>query len=158
MTQTAAHRPDQRTGWVGWIYFAGILLLIGAAIDIIYGLIAIIGPNTAYFVGSQGGVAKFDVARWGWWSLVIGLALVVVAFFLLTGRLWARILVAIVAAVNAVSHILLLPAQPWWSLIMIALDVLVIFAVTVHGGELRTRQDADAPASTPASGPGGGQP
>jgi hypothetical protein len=149
MTQTAMHRPAQRTGWVGWVYFAGILLLIGAAIDIFYGIMAIIGPNTAYFVGSQGGVAKFDVARWGWWSLVIGLALVVVAFFLLTGRTWARVLVAIVAAVNAVSHLLMLPAQPWWSLVMIALDVLVIFAVTVHGGELRTRAAEDADARQP---------
>jgi hypothetical protein len=158
MTQTAAHRPDQRTGWVGWIYFAGILLLIGAAIDIIYGLAAIIGPNSAYFVGPQGGVAAFDVARWGWWSLVIGLALVVVAFFLLTGRVWARVLVAVVAAINAVSHILLLPEQPWWSLIMIGLDVLVIFAVTVHGGELRTQRDTAGPTSAAPADTGSGAP
>jgi len=112
--------------------------LIGAAIDIIYGLMAIIGPNTAYFVGSQGGVASFNVAGWGWWSLIIGLAMVVLAFFLLTGRAWARILVTIVVAINAVSHVLSLPAQPWWAIIMIGLDILVIYAVTVHGKELRS--------------------
>ena len=137
MTRTETHDATQRTGWVGWIYFAGVVLLIGAAIDIIYGLMAIIGPNTAYFVGSQGGVASFNVAGWGWWSLIIGLAMVVLAFFLLTGRGWARILVTIVVAVNAVSHVLSLPAQPWWAIIMIGLDILVIYAVTVHGRELR---------------------
>ena len=137
MTRTETHDATQRTGWVGWIYFAGVVLLIGAAIDIIYGLMAIIGPNTAYFVGSQGGVASFNVAGWGWWSLIIGLAMVVLAFFLLTGRTWARILVTIVVAVNAVSHVLSLPAQPWWAIIMIGLDILVIYAVTVHGRELR---------------------
>ncbi|MGO4301176.1 DUF7144 family membrane protein [Leifsonia sp. RAF41] len=138
MTRTETHDAAQRSGWVGWIYFAGIVLLIGAAIDIIYGLMAIIGPNTAYFVGAQGGVASFNVAGWGWWSLIIGLAMVVLAFFLLTGRTWARILVTIVVAINAVSHVLSLPAQPWWAIIMIALDVLVIYAVTVHGRELRS--------------------
>lgn len=137
MTQTQAHSTDQRTGWVGWVYFAGIVLLIGAAIDIFYGIVAIVGPNTAYFVGPQGRVASFDVAGWGWWSLVVGLVMVVLAFFLLTGRTWARVLVTIVVAVNAVSHVMSLPAQPWWSIVMIALDVLVIYAVTVHGREVR---------------------
>jgi len=137
MTRTETHDATQRTGWVGWIYFAGVVLLIGAAIDIIYGLMAIIGPNTAYFVGSQGGVASFNVAGWGWWSLIIGLAMVVLAFFLLTGRGWARILVTIAVAINAVRHVLSLPAQPWWAIIMIGLDILVIYAVTVHGRELR---------------------
>jgi len=138
MTRTEAHNAAQRTGWVGWIYFAGVALLIGAAIDIIYGLMAIIGPNTAYFVGPQARVASFNVAGWGWWSLIIGLVMVVLAFFLLTGRTWARILVTIVVAINAVSHMLSLPAQPWWAIIMIGLDILVIYAVTVHGRELRS--------------------
>ena len=100
MAQTdTSSQARQRTGWVGWVYFAGIVLLIGAAIDIFYGIMAIVGPNTAYFVGPRGGVASFDVAAWGWWSLIVGIALVVAAFFLLTGRTWARVLVAIIVAV-----------------------------------------------------------
>ena len=138
MTQTQTSGQAQRTGWVGWVYFAAVVLLIGAAIDIFYGIMAIVGPNTAYFVGPQGGVAKFDVAGWGWWSLIIGVAMVVLAFFLLTGRTWARVLVTIVVALNAVGHVASLPAQPWWSIVMIALDVLVIYAVTVHGREVRS--------------------
>ncbi|MGN6427503.1 hypothetical protein [uncultured Leifsonia sp.] len=139
MAQTdTSSQARQRTGWVGWVYFAGIVLLIGAAIDIFYGIMAIVGPNTAYFVGPRGGVASFDVAAWGWWSLIVGIALVVAAFFLLTGRTWARVLVAIIVAVNAVSHLMSLPAQPWWSIVMVALDVLVIYAVTVHGREVRS--------------------
>ena len=139
MAQTdTSSQARQRTGWVGWVYFAGIVLLIGAAIDIFYGIMAIVGPDTAYFVGPRGGVASFDVAAWGWWSLIVGIALVVAAFFLLTGRTWARVLVAIIVAVNAVSHLMSLPAQPWWSIVMVALDVLVIYAVTVHGREVRS--------------------
>ncbi|MFE4467698.1 hypothetical protein ACFRFH_02675 [Leifsonia sp. NPDC056824] len=138
MTQTQTSGQAQRTGWVGWVYFAAVVLLIGAAIDIFYGIMAIVGPNTAYFVGPQGGVAKFDVAGWGWWSLIVGVVMVVLAFFLLTGRTWARVLVTIVVALNAVGHVASLPAQPWWSIVMIALDVLVIYAVTVHGREVRS--------------------
>lgn len=138
MTQTQTQEPAQRTGWVGWIYFAGVVLLIGAAIDIFYGIMAIVGPNTAYFVGPNGRAASFNVAAWGWWSLIVGIALIVAAACLLTGKTWARVLVVIIVAINAVSHLMSLPAQPWWAIIMVALDVLVIYAVTVHGRELRS--------------------
>ncbi len=125
------------TGWVGWAYFASILLIIGAAIDIFYGIMAIAGPNTAYFVGG-GAVGSFDVAAWGWWSLVIGVLLLLAGVFLMRGAMWARVFAIIVAAVNAVSQLMSLPAQPWWSIVMVAIDVLVIYAVTVHGRELRS--------------------
>lgn len=137
MTRTQSHLPAQRTGWVGWVFFAAIMLLIGAAIDIFYGIMAIIGPNTAYFVGPNGRVASFAIAGWGWWSLVIGVGLAVAAFSLLTGRTWARIFAVVVAGLNAVTQLMSLPAQPWWSIVMVAVDILVIYAVTVHGKEVR---------------------
>lgn len=125
------------TGWVGWAYFAAVMLFIGAAIDLFYGIMAIIGPNTAYFVGSGGGVASFNVAAWGWWSVIVGVLLLLAGLFLLRGAMWARVVAVVIAAVSAVSHVMSLPAQPWWSAIAITLDVLVIYAVTVHGRELR---------------------
>ncbi|WP_434318534.1 DUF7144 family membrane protein [Leifsonia sp. P73] len=137
MTQTQSHPGAQRTGWVGWVFFAAVMLLIGAAIDIFYGIMAIIGPNTAYFVGPNGRAASFDVAGWGWWSLVIGVGLALAAFSLLTGRTWARIFAVVVAGLNAVTQLMSLPAQPWWSIVMVAVDILVIYAVTVHGKEVR---------------------
>ena len=127
------------TGWVGWAWFASILLFIGAAIDIFYGFMAIIGPNTAYFVStSTGKVASFNVAAWGWWSLIVGIGLLLAGVFLLRGALWARLFAVVVAGVNAITQLMSLPAQPWWSAIMVALDLLVIYAVTVHGRELKS--------------------
>lgn len=134
------------TGWVGWVYFAATMLFVGAVIDIFYGIMAIVGPNTAYFVGSDGRAAAFDVAGWGWWSLVIGVLLLLAGVFLLSGALWARIAAVVIAAVSAVSQLMALPAQPWWSIIMVAIDILVIYAVTVHGGELRSRSAHEATA------------
>jgi hypothetical protein len=53
------------------------------------------------------------------------------------GATWARVVATIFVIISAVSQLLLLPAQPWWSAIMIAVDVLVIYALTAHGRELR---------------------
>jgi hypothetical protein len=124
------------TGWVSWAYFAAVMLFIGAAIDIFYGIMAIIGPNTAYFVGANG-TASFNVAAWGWWALIIGVGLLLAGIFLLRGAMWARIFAVVVAALNAVTQLMSLPAQPWWSIVMVGIDVLVIYAVTVHGRELK---------------------
>jgi hypothetical protein len=128
------------TGWVGWGWFAGTILLIAGAIDAIYGLIAILQPGSAYFVATEGGLFLFDISGWGWWHLLIGLALILVALALFTGATWARVVAIILAAVNAISHLFLLTSQPWWSLIVIALDILVIYALTVHGRELEVRE------------------
>lgn len=125
------------TGWVGWAYFASILLFIGAAIDIFYGFMAILGPNTAYFAVAGEGVASFNVAAWGWWSLIVGVLLLLAGVFLLRGAMWARVFAVVIAALNAISQLMSLPAQPWWSIVMVAVDLLVIYAVTVHGRELR---------------------
>ncbi|MBM7503368.1 hypothetical protein ACFPER_07795 [Agromyces aurantiacus] len=128
------------TGWVGWGWFAGTILIIAGAIDAIYGLIAILQPGSAYFVVTSGTLFLFDVAGWGWWHLLIGVLLILVGLALFTGATWARVVAVILASLNAVGHIFLLPSQPWWSLIVIALDIFVIYALTVHGKELAVRE------------------
>ncbi len=125
------------TGWVGWAFFASIMLFIAAAIDLFYGIMAIIGPNTAYFISSSG-AASFNIALWGWWSLILGVVLLLAGVALLRGAMWARIFAAVVAGISAISHLMSLPAQPWWSIVVVAIDLLIIFAVTVHGRELRS--------------------
>jgi hypothetical protein len=99
---------------------------------------AIIGPNTAYFISSGGGAASFNIALWGWWSLVVGVLLLFAGVSLLRGAMWARIVAVVIAAISAISHLMSLPAQPWWSIVVVAIDLLIIFAVTVHGRELRS--------------------
>lgn len=126
------------TRWVGWAYFAAVMLVIGGAIDIFYGFMAILGPDTAYFAGSGGAIAAFNISAWGWWSLLIGVLLVLAGAFLFLGSTWARVFAVVVASVSVVSHLMSLPAQPWWSIVMVAVDILVIYAITVHGRELKS--------------------
>lgn len=127
----------KRSGWVGWVVFAGVLLIVHGAIGIIQALIALIGPNEYYLV-VNGSLWLLDVNGWGWWNLIIGALLLLVAFALFAGQTWARVVAIVLACLSALGAVIQIGAQPWWSLIVIAMDVLIIFALTVHGDELRS--------------------
>jgi hypothetical protein len=127
------------TGWVGWGVFAAVVLIISGVIDAFHGLQALIGPDTAYFIG-ESGLFSLDIQAWGWWHLISGLLLLLVGFALLSGATWARVIAIILVALNAVGQLTLMAAQPWLSIAVLALDVLVIYALTVHGRELKARR------------------
>jgi hypothetical protein len=125
------------SGWVGWVGFAAIILILNGVFSLIQGLIALIGSNY-YYVVTNGSLFLFDLTGWGWWNLIIGAVLVLTGVALFTGATWARIVAVIAAGLSAIGQLFLVPAQPWWALIVIAINVLVIYAVTAHGRELRT--------------------
>lgn len=124
------------SGWVGWVGFAAIILILNGVFSVVQGLVALIGSNT-YYVVTDGSLFLLDLTGWGWWNLIIGAALVLTGLALITGATWARVVAVIVAGLSAIGQLLLVPAQPWWALIVIAIDVLVIYAVTAHGRDLR---------------------
>ena len=128
------------SGWVGWIGFAAIILILNGVFSVVQGLVALIGSNT-YYVVTDGSLFLLDLTGWGWWNLIIGAALVLTGLALITGATWARVVAIIVAGLSAIGQLLLVPAQPWWALIVIAIDVLVIYAVTAHGRDLRPAGD-----------------
>ncbi|MGO4102477.1 hypothetical protein AB4Y63_00855 [Leifsonia sp. YAF41] len=127
----------KETGWVGWARFAGVIILVSGIFSGIQGLVALIGPNT-YYVATEGSLYLFDVAGWGWWNLIIGILLILTALALFTGATWARVVAIILAVISAVVQMMLIPAQPWWAIIVIGMDVLIIYALTAHGRELRS--------------------
>jgi hypothetical protein len=126
------------TGWVGWGIFAAVILLVSGLFTGIQGIAALIGPNT-YFVLNDGQLLLFDVNGWGWWNLLIGILLLLTSFALFAGQTWARVVAIILAIISAVGQLFLLPVQPWWATIVIAVDILVIYALTAHGRELKER-------------------
>lgn len=145
---TAANRRDAQaadpsgmSGWLGWAVFAGVMLIVIGAFSVVQGLIALIGPNE-YFVVTDGALWLLDVNGWGWWNLITGALMIAVALALFVGQTWARIVAVLLAVFSAVSQLIQITAQPWWSLIIIAVDVLVIYAITVHGHELRRNATA----------------
>jgi len=125
----------ETSGWVGWIGFAGFILILNGVFSAVQGLAALIGTDV-YYVITSGTLYLFDITTWGWWNLFLGLVLVLVGIALLTGAGWARVIAVILASLSAVGQLLLLPAQPWWAVIVIAVDILVIYAITAHGREI----------------------
>ena len=105
--------------------------------DALFGLVAILMPGSAYFVATEGGLLLLDVSGWGWWHLVLGVVMILVGVALVAGATWARVVAIILVAFNGLSQLALLPVQPWWSLILLTLDILVLYALTVHGDELK---------------------
>jgi hypothetical protein len=125
-----------QTGWVGWIVFAGFMLIMVGAFHIIEGLVALF-RDEVFLVGPRGLVVNVDYTTWGWVHVIGGLLAILTGAGLLAGQMWARILAVIVAFASAVINMAFLPAYPVWSAIVIAIDVLVIWAVTVHGSEVK---------------------
>lgn len=125
-----------QTGWVGWVVFAGFMLVLVGTFHIIQGLVAVF-RDEVFLVGPRGLVVNVDYAAWGWTHVVGGALVILVGACLLAGQMWARIVAVIVAMLSAIASLAFLPAYPVWSAIMIAIDVLVIWAVTVHGAEIK---------------------
>ena len=127
-------RSSQVTGWVGWIWFAGIVLVTLGFFNAISGLVAVFSPNSLVGV-SEAGVVVLDVSAWGWIHLIIGILLAITGFAVLSGRGWARLVAIVLVVLNAIAQFTTLQVTPWWSLITIVLDVFVLWALVVHGDE-----------------------
>ncbi|MBD5785647.1 hypothetical protein IF650_05595 [Cellulosimicrobium terreum] len=127
-------RQSQVTAWVGWVWFAGIVLVTLGLFNVISGLVAAFSPNTLVSV-TGGGVVLLDVSTWGWVHLVLGALIAVTGFALLAGKGWARLVAIVLVVLNALAQFSTMQATPWWSLVTILLDLFVLWALIVHGDE-----------------------
>ena len=131
-----ASAPGEQSGWVGWVAFAGCMMALLGSFHVIEGLVAIF--NDEYFlVGRSGLVVSFDFTAWGVLHVILGIVIAAAGYALFAGRMWARVVGVLIAMGSAVANLAFLAAYPFWSAVMILLDVLVIWAITVHGSELR---------------------
>jgi hypothetical protein len=143
MTDTSHHtsaasrtRHDEPTAWVGWVVFGGAMLIMMGGFQVVQGLVALFDDGF-YAVDSSGLVVQIDYNTWGWIHLVIGLIAVLVGVGLLAGNMAARVAGVGIAFLSALVNLAFISAYPVWSLILIALDVIVIYAIIVHGQEIK---------------------
>jgi hypothetical protein len=139
---TSAHgdvdlRPSDATGWTGWVVFGAIMMIVSGTFDVIWGIVGLV-RDQVFVVGPQGNLISLDYTTWGVINLIVGAVVVFAGVALFTASMFARVLAIIVAVLSAVENLLVIGAYPVWSTIIIALDVLVIYAVAVHGHELRS--------------------
>jgi hypothetical protein len=119
----------------GTVVFAGSLLLVVGLVNIFQGFIALFSDKR--LVLTRNNLIIVDVTGWGWFLLISGLILMAVGAGLLVAQTWARITAIIVVCLHAVTQIAWIGAYPVWSLLMIALDVLILFALTVRWSGVR---------------------
>jgi hypothetical protein len=124
------------TGWTGWVVFGGVMLIVMGGLQITQGLVALF-KDGFYAVDPDGLVVEVDYNTWGWIHLAIGLVGVLVGIGLLAGNLAARMAGVVIAVLSALVNMVFISAYPVWSMIVIALDVIVIFAIIVHGREVK---------------------
>jgi hypothetical protein len=130
-----ARAERETTGWVGWIIFASVLMILAGIMNATQGLIAVI--NDEWVVWGNRADLYLDLSAWGWVHLVVGIVLFLAGVGVLSGNVLARSVAVVVAGVSIVANFLFIPAYPVWALTVIAIDVFVIYALTAHGGELR---------------------
>lgn len=123
------------TGWVGWGIFAAAMMLFLGIFEAMVGLAAILKDD--FFIVTQNSLLVFSFTTWGWINLILGIIIILAGVELLRGAMWARVIAVILAVFSLVANAGFVNAYPVWSILMMVVDVLVIYALTVHGGELR---------------------
>ena len=135
--QVDGSEPVSMTGWTGWIAFASMMMVMLGSFHAFQGFIALL--NDDYYLVRKSGLAiHVDYTTWGWVHLVLGIIIALAGLALLAGRMWARIVAVLAALVSAVVNVAFLAAFPVWSSLMVVLDIVIIWAVMVHGREMKS--------------------
>jgi hypothetical protein len=132
MAQHAAGRG--LTKWIGWILFLGIVMMISGLISLIQGLVALVDDDF-YLVVAEKLPIDVDYSVWGWTLVAFGAMLIGAGYAVMFGYLWARLVSMIVVFLHAMINLTFLAAYPIWSILSIALDLIALYALAVHGAE-----------------------
>jgi hypothetical protein len=127
-------RESTRSAWAGGVsVFGGVTLATIGLLQFFEGLSAILTDNV--FVSTADYVYKFDLTTWGWIHLIVGLIAVAVGVAILAGQPWAMATGIGIAALSVMTNFLFMPYYPLWSLILIAINIAVIWALSVRLSE-----------------------
>jgi hypothetical protein len=139
MTDSASQSPSARPdpgGWaVGFTMFAAVMMITVGAWQALQGLIAIF--ENEFYVQTRNYLFEADATSWGWIHLVLGVIVAFAGFGLLSGRTWARVVGITLAALSATANFLFIPYYPFWSILIVAVNIFVIWALTAHGREFK---------------------
>ena len=126
---------ERPSGWaVGWTAFAAGMMVMMGFWWVMVGVVAIINAN--FYAVSQDWIFKMVPSTWGWVHLGIGIVITLAGFGVINGRIWARTVGVILTILAALVAFAWLPTYPVWASLLIAVSVLVIWALTVHGRDM----------------------
>jgi hypothetical protein len=131
----ANNTNQEVTGWTGWVAFASFMMLLLGFMHLLAGFVGLFKDDV--YISTHNAVWLFDYSQWGWIHIIGGLLVLGAAGSLMQGRMFGRTVAVIIALISAVANMAFIPVYPFWSILMVTVCVLVIWAVTVHGDELR---------------------
>jgi hypothetical protein len=137
-TTRAPYEPQGETWASGFAQFGAVMLIVVGAFQAAQGLVAIIRKE--FYVATSNYLFQLDLTSWGWVHLVLGAVMVLAGCGVLARQTWAVITGIVLCVLSAFANFTFIPYYPIWSLVIIALDVLVIWAL------LRYRSEASARA------------
>ncbi|MGZ8698082.1 MAG: DUF7144 family membrane protein [Gaiellaceae bacterium] len=122
------------SGWAyGFAAFAGAVMLLVGIFQAFAGLAAIFEDE--FFVVGANYVYDLDVTTWGWIHLILGAIVAFAGIAIYTGAVWARSIGVLLAVLSAIANFFFIPYYPVWSVLIIALNVAVIWALVQFGPE-----------------------
>jgi len=137
------HSMDESgvTGWVGWIMFAGTMMMFLGGFHMFVGLVALF-RHTEIAFPTSGLTIQVSFTQWGWLHLIAGALVFVAGLGLFTGRMWARVLGVILVAISAFVNFAWATIYPFWSITLLAIDFFVLYALIAHGAEMKVAKEA----------------
>ena len=129
-------QPTAMTAWVGLVAFAGAMLLLIGMFHIVEGFLALFRDEYFHVPAAQLTV-HVDWSVWGWTHIITGVVMIAAGIGLFTGQTWARVVAVLACLVSAIVTVSFVAADPVWSTLVISLDVVIIWAVMMHGSELK---------------------
>jgi hypothetical protein len=116
----------------GWVVFAGLMLVIAATLNIIWGIAAI--AESGFFVAGANFILLADLTTWGWIVLAFGALELLAALSVWRGGGFGRWFGIFAASLALIAALMSMPAYPFWSLTLVAMCVLVIYGLAAYGG------------------------
>ena len=131
--ESVPSRAQPTSAVLGFTLFAAVMMMLSGLWDFFAGLAAII--RGSFFLVLPNYAFEMSVTAWGWFHLILGVCVFIAGAALLTDMLWARIVGIALASISAVVNFLYIPYQPVWSIVVIAIDAAVIWALLTprHG-------------------------
>jgi hypothetical protein len=126
--QTPSRQPPSEAA--GGYVFAGVILIVIGCFHAIAGLVAIF--DDGFYVVSENYTFNLDTTGFGWIHLLGGIIVLCAGFALFSAATWARVVGVTFAALSAIANFFFIPYYPFWAILIIALDIWVIWALTRH--------------------------
>jgi hypothetical protein len=129
--------PPERSSWIGWIIFAALMLVLLGFFQLTAGFVAVVDESYFQQTGAAPLFLAVDQQTWGVLQLIFGVLSILTGAGLLYGITAARVVGTGIVVLGAVTNLLAIGAYPLWSTILIAVDVCILYAICVHGREMR---------------------